>query len=48
MKLTPSIVEVMGGKNSKYFEMFLNQAQVIYNIMRDHSNEFACPCEPCA
>ena len=46
MKLTPSIVEVMGGQQSKYFELFRNQSQQIYNIIRKNSNEFMCLCKP--
>lgn len=46
MKLTPSIVDVMGGQESRYFKMFRDQSQIIYNVVRLHSSELFCLCEP--
>lgn len=48
MKLTPSIVNVMGGQKSKYFTMFRNQTQAIFNLVRSHCNALSCICEPLA
>lgn len=46
MKLTPSVVDIMGGQHSNYFDTFRRQSTEIYNILRKHANTFARICEP--
>ena len=45
MKLTPSIVDVMGGEKSRYFDIFKKQSQLVYNLLRKEVNSFYCICE---
>ena len=46
MKLTPSIVDIMGGEQSKYFAIFREQTTLICNILRSKVNLFAVICAP--
>lgn len=46
MKLTPSIVDIMGGQNSRYFQMFRKKTTKICNRLRKKVNLFAEVCLP--
>ena len=46
MKLTPSIIDVMGGKHSRYFQHFLDKSDLIFRLLRSQAPVFYCVCYP--
>ena len=46
MKLTPSIIDAMGGEHSRYYKIFHQQAQLVFRLLRRRAPEFYCVCEP--
>lgn len=46
MKLTPSIVDIMGGQNSRYFQVFRQKTTKLCNLLRTRVNLFAEVCVP--
>ena len=46
MKLTPSILDVMGGEHSKYFKMFHEQSQLIFRLLRSRVHNFFVCASP--
>jgi hypothetical protein len=42
IRLTPEMIDCIGGINSPYYETFENYCKQVYNILRAHVNIFSC------
>ncbi len=53
MKITGDMLDMLGGKNSKYFKDFINRCKKCYKKVREYSNlwfllfSFLISCKPC-